>query len=96
MPYTPSRLEWLAVALSARGRVELSTTTGYSIDFVPIENENTILIFVTYVPSIVEREIMNTQIEGARQAIAIESKSRGWSSWLKVREKVEMHELKKH
>lgn len=92
-PYTPSRLEWLAVELNAGSRVPLSVENGYSMDFVPLENENTILIFVKYLPS-VNREIMNMDINTSREIIAMESKARGWSSWLRVKERVEMAKTK--
>jgi hypothetical protein len=47
------------------------------------------MIYVKYLPS-VNREVMNMAIDTARKVIAIETKSRGWSSWLKVTERVEM------
>jgi hypothetical protein len=88
-PYTPTRLEWLAVELNAESRVDLSESTGYMMQFIPIGSANTIMIYVKYLPS-VNREVMNMAIDTARKVIAIETKSRGWSSWLKVTERVEM------
>jgi hypothetical protein len=80
-PYTPTRLEWFAVNLNASLRVDLSMSTGYGMQFIPLSRTN--------LPS-VNLEIMNTPIETAKQVISIEAKSRGWSSWLKVTEHVEM------
>jgi hypothetical protein len=77
------------VELSAGLRVPLSVENGYLMDFVPLENENAILIFVKYLPN-VNREIMNMDINAARTVISTLSKARGWSSWLKVKERVEM------
>jgi hypothetical protein len=89
MPYTPSRLEWLAVDLNAQLRTDLTETTGYQLQLIPIAGRDTILIFVRYLPS-VDREAMNMGIDAARKVIAIESKSYGWSTWLRVKERVEM------
>jgi hypothetical protein len=88
-PYTPTRLEWLAVDLNGRLRVDLSEETGYLMQFVPMKGTDTILIYVTYLPS-VGRQAMIMSIDSARKVISIEAKARGWSSWLKVDEHVEM------
>jgi hypothetical protein len=45
---------------------------------------DTTLIFVRYLPP-VDRELMNMTINVAREVISIDAKSRGWSSWLKVK-----------
>ena len=88
-PYTPSRLEWLAVELQAYYRVDPKLDLGFSIDFFPSENEDAILIYVIYFPN-VNRQLMNMSINSARKRISMIVKSRGWSSWLKVKEQVEM------
>jgi len=88
-PYTPNRLEWLALELNAAMRVDLSPETSYALDFIPLGSEDTILLYVIYLPS-VDRRIMNGSIETARKVISISSRSHGWSSWLKVKERVEM------
>ena len=91
-PYSPTRLEWLAVNMEAQMRTDVSDRDGYSLDFAAPPGQNTILIYVRYLPR-VEREIMNTRIETAKQVIAIAAKARGWSSWLKIREDVKMENL---
>ena len=93
-PYTPSRLEWLAVELNANLRVSMSVNNGYLMSFVPIEKEDTILIYVRYLPN-VNREVMNISINGAREVISIKTKQYGWNSWLKVREDIQMEQLKR-
>ena len=60
------------------------------MDFVESE-EDTILIYVTYLPG-VRREVMNRSVETAKKIIRRESDVRGWSSWLKVQERVVMKE----
>ena len=89
LPYTPSRLEWLAVELNAGGRVDLSEASGFSLDYVPIESENTILIFVRYLPA-VNRDAMDIAIDNARSIVALKTKALHWTSWLRVKESIEM------
>jgi hypothetical protein len=91
-PYTPTRLEWLAVDLNARMRHDMSAEKEFTMAFVRIEKEDAILIYVDYLPS-VNRQRMNQTVDTARQVIAIESKGRGWP-WLKVKERVQMVEPK--
>lgn len=88
-PYTPSRLQWLALELNAALRVPLSVESGYLMDFVPIENEDAILIYVRYLPS-VNREVMNISIDSARNVITIKAEGYGWTSWLKVKEEIKL------
>jgi hypothetical protein len=92
-PYSPTRLQWLAVDMEARMGQKLSMDDGFSIDFVGLDTENTILLYVRYLPS-VDREILNGSIETAKKVISVTAKSEGWSSWLKVREDVKMVEEK--
>jgi hypothetical protein len=47
-PYTPTRLEWLAVELNATNRTDLNDLEGYTLSFIALEKENTILIYVGY------------------------------------------------
>jgi len=91
-PYTPSRLQWLAVELNADLRVPLSEATKYLMAFVPIEKEDTILIQVRYIPS-VNREVMNMALSTAREVISIKVKGYGWDLWLRVKEDVQMTKL---
>jgi hypothetical protein len=89
-PFTPTRLEWLAVELNASSRVEeLFVNPHLTMDFVPMMNSNTIIIYVTYLPN-TDRKIINKYIDGARKLISKKAKSYGWSSWLKVKENLKM------
>jgi hypothetical protein len=92
-PYTPTRLEWLALEMESGSRVELSEASGYEMDFVSPRGSNTILIVVGYLPS-VNREVMNISIASARKLIEMESTARGWSPWLKIEERVELMKTK--
>lgn len=88
-PYTPSRLEWLAVELNATCNVPFSKDPGYSLALIPIEKEDAIMIYVNYFPN-VNREIMNINIDYVRDIIAIKTESYGWSTWLKVKEQIQV------
>lgn len=86
IPYTPSRLEWLAVEMNARHRVELSEQSGYSMSFVPLEDRNTLAISVEYFPH-VDQEVLDNAVNTSKKIISLTAETRGWSSWLQVRER---------
>jgi hypothetical protein len=87
-PYTPTRIEWLALVLNASLRQDASVDNPFTLSIVNSDDE-TILIFVRY-QSNVNREIMNTAIDTAHKVIDITTKSYGWERWVKVKERVEM------
>lgn len=47
-PYTPTKLEWLAVELNSVGTKDYTAADPYLLKYVPIHNEDAILIFVRY------------------------------------------------
>ena len=85
-PYIPTRLEWLAVVLNSENRTDITDISGFSLTFVPY-GENTIMIFVTYT---LHTEAMNLAVEGAHKIIDLETKRRGWNSWIKIIEKFDL------
>jgi hypothetical protein len=93
-PYSPTRLQWLALDMEAQGHLELSEHQEYSIDFVPLDKQNAILVYVRYMPK-VDREIMNSRVENEKDIIKTKAKYEGWSSWLKVTEDVKMVDVTK-
>lgn len=88
-PYTPTRLEWLALELNANYKQDMNDSEGYMIGFVALEKENTILIYVSYNKQ-TRRELMNRGIDHARTIVEKEARSRGWDSWLRVKEEVKL------
>jgi hypothetical protein len=92
--YIPTRLEWLAMELNANYRTDLNDPSGYTLSFIPLEAENTILIYVGHTKQ-THREAMNIAIDSARNLIEKNARSRGWNAWLKVREKIELIERNK-
>ena len=85
--YTPSRLEWLAVEMNANHRVTLMVEN-YLMNFVPLENSDSILIYVRYLRN-VNRQTMNMSIDSARKVIDMLAKHRGWH-WLNVKEDIQL------
>jgi hypothetical protein len=88
-PYTPTKIEWLALTMRASLRQDASTDSPYSLDIILVDHE-TLLIVVRYHPT-VNREIMNRTIVTAWEVIMSTAKSYGWDKWVKIRESVEMY-----
>ena len=92
-PYTPTQIEWLALTVNSQLRQDASIDSPYSLAVVQ-SNHETLLILVRYDPT-VNREIMNSTINAAREVIMTTAKSYGWDKWVKIRERVEMYPPKK-
>ena len=87
-PYTPNRIEWLVLVLQTQLRQDQTVDSPFSLNVVATDHE-TILIFVTYQPN-ADRVIMNMAVDTARKVIQITTKGYGWSSWVKIKERIEM------
>ena len=92
-PYVPSRIEWLTTTLQASLRTDLTEETKFVLQITSPDSE-TILIYVRYLPD-VNREVMNINIDSAREVIRITARSYGWDKWLKVREDIQMGKVRK-
>ena len=88
-PYTPTKIEWLAIAVNSQLRQDSSADRPFSLSVVQVDHE-TLLIVVRYHPT-VNREMMSRTIDTAREVIMITAKSYGWDKWVKIRESVEMY-----
>ena len=88
-PYTPTCLEWLALEMEIRSHVELSDSTKFSANFVALQEEDAVLVYVRYLPT-VDQSSMKSQIGNLKDEITQRAASRGWSGWLKIREDVKM------
>ena len=79
-------------------RREPTELSEFRIIFVPLAKEDAILVYVMYLPSVDKvpesRQRMNLALDAARKLISMKSQARGWSSWLKVQERVELAEPK--
>ncbi len=88
-PYTPTRLEWLAVELNAMYRYEMNDLKGFMLTFIVLMDENTILIPVQHSMK-TDRQAMNIGIDAVRYAVNKTAKSKGWDSWLKIKEEIKL------
>lgn len=88
--YTPSRIEWLALAVNSIAHHRVNGENPYTLDVIQADHE-TLLIHVRYY-STVNREAMNLDIDSTRRVIMIAARSYGWDNWVKVREHVELYE----
>jgi hypothetical protein len=83
IPYSPSRIEWLALRLQAYyGNTQFGDRM-HKIVYMRSGPE-TITIVVQYTIG-VNREIMNKDVETARELVDIEAKAQGWT-WVQVKE----------
>jgi len=86
-PYTPTRLEWLAVKLNAELGRQFSQG-GFQMLFVPKETENTIVIVVNYFEGTVRPGQIEAEVKHAKKVIELTAQARKWLKWLKVKELV--------
>ena len=86
-PYTPSRIEWLAVELNANHRIDAQIDKEYSLTFVADGTTDTIVIGVGVFPY-VNREMMNMGINHARKMVRMTAEKYGWDTWVKIRVKM--------
>lgn len=82
IPYTPTRLEWLALDLEASYHEDFARDTAYSLHYLP-KAPNTVLIFVHY-KSETPAETVNRAIDSAKEVVYQDASSHGWRSWVKV------------
>jgi hypothetical protein len=82
-PYTPTRLEWLCVELNARtGFKNISPDRGFQIFYIPMHQEDGIVLYVHYVKEWADREAMNTSVESCIEILKMASESKGWDKWV--------------
>ena len=86
-PYTPTRLQWLAVKLNAELGRQFSAG-GFQMLFVPKEADNTIVILVNYFKDSVRPGQIEAEIKHTKQVISLTAQARKWEKWLKVKQLV--------
>ena len=82
IPYTPSRVEWLALDLEASYHQDFGRDSDYSLHYLP-KPPNTILVFVHY-KSETSAEAVDKAIDTAKQLVNQDASAHRWSSWVKV------------
>jgi hypothetical protein len=81
-PYTPTRLEWLALDLEASYHEDFGRNSDYSLHYLP-KPPNTVLIFVHY-KNEASAETVNHAIDAAKEVVNQDAASHGWRSWVNV------------
>lgn len=89
LPYTPSRLVWLAVDLNAALRTDISSDHPFTVSFIGLPKTDTIVIYIVRMPNMtqVDQEVLEIELQAVKEVIAIKANGLGWSSWLKVEER---------
>ena len=84
-PYTPTRLEWLAVELN----INPSPFPGAIVSYIPSRN-NTLVLYVLVTSSKMTPALLNQGVNMQKNFILDSAKRRGWDAWLKIKEDVHM------
>jgi len=92
-PYTPTKIEWLALVVNAQLREQPSSDRLFSISIVEADYE-TLTIVVRHQPT-ANRELVTRSIATARGVIMSTAKRYGWDTWVKIQERVELSPSKK-
>jgi hypothetical protein len=77
MPYTPSRLDWLAVDLEASYRSEMKTTDSTAVSYLP-QAPDTIIILVQYTDR-TSAGLVDSSAEVGKIFVNREATRLGWS-----------------
>jgi len=89
-PYVPTKIQWLCLDLNAESADELTDESKYSKHFTySAADPNTVIVFVRYLPDM-DRELLNTVVNNAKEIVRLKSRSYGWEDWVKVSEDVKM------
>ena len=86
-PYTPTRLEWLAVVLNSGMSVSFENM---SMRFVPVSN-NTLKLLVSYSPR-QDRAYLNIMVNVTKRSALNIAEGYGFDTWLKIKEEIKMIE----
>ena len=82
LPYTPTRLEWLAVDLEASYHQDFSRDSDISLHYLP-KPPNTVLVILHYT-SQTSPETVDRAINTAKELVTADASSHGWSSWVNI------------
>ncbi|BFU93791.1 MAG: conserved exported protein of unknown function [Nitrospira sp.] len=91
-PYTPTSIEWLALAVTAQLQEQANGDRLYSLHVVEADPE-TLAIVVRHHAN-ANREQMVRSIATARHVIMSTAKRHGWDAWVKIQERVELSPAK--
>ncbi len=80
MPYTPTKLEWLALQLNILAGYQ---TENIDIDYIEVKNKDTIVIHIGYSPN-TSAEILTLAEKASKDAVRRLAKLYGWDNWVKI------------
>ena len=101
-PYTPTKIEWLALTVNSQLQYERHSHDPYEL-FVAQTDHDTLRIFIQYQPAVYPRvrageprpfpggdpETMKSKIKAVRETIMTTAKCYGWETWVKIQEPIE-------
>ena len=101
-PYTPTKIEWLALTVNSQLQYERYANDPYEL-FVVQADHDTLQIFIRYLPAVYPRPragdprpfpagdpgAMKSEVIAAREKIMVAAKRYGWETWVKIQEPVE-------
>lgn len=95
-PYTPTKIEWLALTANAQLQYERHAEDLYEVFVVQADHE-ALEILIRYHPGASRRAyspsnlaVMKSKIKTTRELIMTMAKRYGWEKWVRIREPVEM------
>jgi len=101
-PYTPTKIEWLALTVNSQLQYEHHSNDPYEL-YVAQADHDTLQIFIQYQPAVYPRvrageprpfpggdpKIMKSKIKAVRETIMTAAKRYGWDTWVKIQEPIE-------
>lgn len=96
-PYTPTRIEWLALTVNSQLQYERQAEDLYEVFVVPADHETLEILFRYHAGTIrrphnnpTRLAMMKSKINTARDLIMTTARRYGWENWVTIREPVEM------
>ena len=98
-PYTPTKIEWLALTVNTQLQYERHAGDPYEL-FVIQADHDTLQIFARYLPAVYPRpragdprpypsgdpKIWKSKIQAVREKIMTTATRYGWETWIKIQE----------
>jgi hypothetical protein len=95
-PYTPSKIEWLALTVNAQLQYERHAEDLYEVFVVQADHETLEILIRDHLGrssrqrSTTKLAVMKSKIKTTRELIMATAKRYGWETWVRIREPVEV------
>jgi hypothetical protein len=95
-PYTPTKIEWLALTVNAQLQYERHAEDLYEVFVIQADHETLEILIRDHLGQssrhrgTTKLEIMKSQIKTTRDLIMATAKRYGWENWVRIREPVEV------